>query len=207
MGLSHLRLLMSIPLLAGSLVTYPQIDFPSNLYFSTQIWSKTLNLEITDNSGIQAKWESLGGQYLSKNSYDLLWKILNLVDFQSQNLPAKDRDFLEEYGYLAIYLSGLNPIASGEDDRQGAWMLTFPAAARNGLTVNEVIDERFDFAKSTRAARLHFEELKKIHPRNPEAAFVLSPIGLQKSAEKQLEQLGSDLRKIPVSDEYHYRST
>lgn len=135
---------------------------------------------------------------LTDSQLDDLNTVLNITDYQASLLDKKDQQFLSKYGYLAIYLSGLNPLSKSGPDRAGAWMLSFPDAVRNGLKVTNEIDERADFVKSIGAARLHFETLKKHHGAHTEAAFVLGAVGRQKIEPEELKELEQTLSNIRI---------
>ena len=192
-----LRLLMSIPILLGSLAAYPQKTFPENLQSSIDHWNQLVEMTgEVDSEILLSKWEAYNASDLDEAQAEDLTKAMNLSDFTWKDLSKKDRQFLFKHGHLAFFLSGFNPTSMGENDRAGLWMLTYPDARRNGLNINSSIDERFDIAKSTRAARLHFEDLKKIHGGNTETAFVLGSVNIDKVSAEEIEGIEADLTAL-----------
>lgn len=57
-----------------------------------------------------------------------------------------------ELKYLTIVESGLNPTAKSRSGAGGLWQFMIPTARIYGLNINSLVDERFDFVKSTEAA-------------------------------------------------------
>jgi membrane-bound lytic murein transglycosylase D len=74
----------------------------------------------------------------------------------------------EEYGlpedltYLAFIESGCNPLATSRAGAAGIWQFMRITAKRYGLKINEWIDERRDFIKSTYAAAKYLKTLYQI---------------------------------------------
>ena len=69
-----------------------------------------------------------------------------------QNLP-------EELSFLPAVLSGFNPNSTNTVGGEGYWHLSYPQAIKYGLVINEYIDERRDFKKSTQAAVTYLKQL------------------------------------------------
>ena len=76
-----------------------------------------------------------------------------------QNL--KDNNLPKELKFLPVVLSAFNPNSDNLNGGTGFWHLYYPQAVKYGLIVNEVIDERRDFEKSTKAAILYIKDLYK----------------------------------------------
>jgi hypothetical protein len=65
----------------------------------------------------------------------------------------------DDFKYLALAESGLRDVIS-PSNACGVWQFLKPTAENYGLTVNDEVDERFNLAKSTKAACTY---LKKAH--------------------------------------------
>jgi membrane-bound lytic murein transglycosylase D len=74
----------------------------------------------------------------------------------TNNLPS-------ELKLLPVVLSAFNPNSSNELGGEGFWHLNYPQALKYGLTVNELIDERRNFEKSTKAATNYLKDLYIIY--------------------------------------------
>ena len=61
--------------------------------------------------------------------------------------------------YLTVVESALNPFAVSPAGASGLWQLMLPTGRSLGLTVNSLIDERFDVYKSSEAAALYLKQL------------------------------------------------
>lgn len=72
------------------------------------------------------------------------------------------RGMPEELLYLAMAESGFNPKAASTQKAAGVWQLVPDTARRNGLRVDDALDERRDLGKSTDAA---LNYLQKLHDR------------------------------------------
>ena len=73
-------------------------------------------------------------------------------NLDSNNLP-------KELKLLPAVLSGFNPNSSNQIGGEGYWHLNYPQAIKYGLTINEYLDERKDFQKSTKAATQYIKDL------------------------------------------------
>jgi membrane-bound lytic murein transglycosylase D len=73
----------------------------------------------------------------------------------------KENGIPEDFKYIALIESQLTNVVSPQG-ATGFWQLVEPTALGYGLTINEEIDERYDVAKSTRAACKYFNEAYKI---------------------------------------------
>ncbi|MEO1053721.1 MAG: LysM peptidoglycan-binding domain-containing protein [Bacteroidota bacterium] len=109
-------------------------------------------------------------------------------------LPASERGFFAEYKYMAMLLSGLNPVQEGRYNRVGIWQLSYPVAVRYGLRVDERIDERKDVILSTIAAKAYFSDLKnKLGEESAKLAFYQSPITSKNANSSAKKQTGQKL--------------
>ena len=71
----------------------------------------------------------------------------------------RDQKLPEELAYITLIESGLSPSAVSPAQAVGYWQFIEPTARRFQLTVNEWLDERRDFEKSTRAAGRYLKSL------------------------------------------------
>ena len=75
-------------------------------------------------------------------------------ELKKQGLP-------EELSFLPAVLSDFNPYSVNTIGGEGYWHLYYPQAIKQGLKINEYIDERRDFTKSTKAAIGYLKLLHK----------------------------------------------
>lgn len=80
--------------------------------------------------------------------------VLNLGDIYFPSIEnVLDRYKLPlEIKYLTIIESGLNPTIKSRSGAGGLWQFMLPTGRLYGLNVNSLVDERFDYVKSTEAA-------------------------------------------------------
>ncbi len=191
------RMLSLVLLTAGSLTAYPQINFPENLHYSVDYWMEMMSLsDVSKPNDLTINWTNHSNHVLSKADIMSLEKVLGITKHHISALSKEEKQFLFKYQHLAIYLSGMNPLNTGEFDRAGFWMLTFPDATRYGLVVNDLVDERRDLVKSTRAAKALFKDLKKRHGANTEAMFVLGAAGWKRSDQESINSVEEDLTAL-----------
>ena len=65
----------------------------------------------------------------------------------------------DDFKYLAVAESGLRNSALSDKDAGGIWQIIPDTARSLGLTVDDEIDQRYDFEKSTDAAIKHIVHL------------------------------------------------
>lgn len=70
----------------------------------------------------------------------------------------------QEYAYIPLAISNMQPSYTGKWLTKGYWGLSYWAAIRYGLTVNDSIDERCDMKKSTLAAILYLKHMTDACP-------------------------------------------
>ena len=99
---------------------------------------------------------------LKETSCPTLFSLLNLYQptideyLQLQNLP-------KELKLLPAVCSSFNPNSSNGIGGVGFWHLNYPQAIKYGLTINELVDERKDFEKSTKAATYYIKDLYQLY--------------------------------------------
>jgi len=95
----------------------------------------------------------------------LLRYMLGMADYY---FPIMEQ-ILDEYGlplelkYLAVVESALNPKALSRAGASGLWQFMLPTGKAYGLTINSLVDDRFDPIKSTRAACQYFKDMYVIY--------------------------------------------
>lgn len=105
-----------------------------------------------------------------------------------EHLPMIERELARhglpnELKYLPFGLSAYNPQAAGNSGEAGLWMLTYPVALKQGLTVSATLDERRDPSKSTEAAMRWLQDLHGHYGDWPTAlmAFTCGPANLTRA--------------------------
>lgn len=127
--------------------------FPTYTYNATQPYSNQVNPNA----------EKYMQDYLRKNSRDLVamksWCMpyFNLIDniFTQYGLP-------KELKYLAVIESNLKPSCTSWVGAAGPWQFMPVTAREYGLVLNNSIDERRDYFKSTHAAARYLLQLYKM---------------------------------------------
>jgi len=79
------------------------------------------------------------------------------------NKNLRDNNLPKELKLLPAVLSAFNPNSNNQIGGIGYWHLNYPQAVKYGLTVNDLIDERKDFEKSTKAATLYLKDLSEMY--------------------------------------------
>jgi len=79
------------------------------------------------------------------------------------NKNLSDNNLPEELKLLPAVLSAFNPNSNNHIGGVGYWHLNYPQAVKYGLTINDLIDERRDFEKSTKAATRYILDLYKMY--------------------------------------------
>ncbi len=121
-------------------------------------WAKMFSVDAV----LPNKLSAYNVNSLSEVKPDPSFKLINAaVRYQINELPNNTlKSFADSMMHVVIYLSGGSPALPDVYDRAGWWRLSYPVAMRYGLTINNDIDERFDFEKSTEAAMLYALDLQ-----------------------------------------------
>ena len=87
--------------------------------------------------------------------------LFSLLKYYNDSLITElaARELPKELKLLPVVLSAFNPNSTNGIGGSGYWHLNYPQAIKYGLTVNEFIDERKDFKKSTKAATRYLKDL------------------------------------------------
>ena len=95
----------------------------------------------------------------------LISAMLSLGDYYFPTIEAiLDKYKLPlELKYLIIVESGMNPTAVSPAGAAGLWQFMAPTAKAYGLTINSLLDERLDLAKSTDAAARYLRDLYQVY--------------------------------------------
>jgi hypothetical protein len=171
-----------------------QASFPSNLESGLAFW------EGRYDHG--PKPELSDFDFLSEKQRTALTQLIDIGYHLTANGHTKDRRFFEENGYLALYLSGLNPVLTMQNNRVGIWQLTYADARRYGLKITELIDERRDAVKSSFAARRYFEELERIHGgQEAPLRFVMGPAAYSQASIQERKEILETLEALRTAFE------
>ena len=91
------------------------------------------------------------------------------------------KQWFEQKSYLAFAASGLSPVPEDSYGRAGWWGLNFSVAAKYGLNINSIVDERYDFYLSTDVARIYYSNLEeKFDGEDIDLIFLTSPLLVKK---------------------------
>lgn len=97
-------------------------------------------------------------------SFPKLYHFYSYVSNYSEYIPyiekkLKEKNMPDDIKYLAIAESFLRVDANSHKGAAWVWQFMPDTAKRYGLQVDEIVDERYDFEKSTEAALLYLEDL------------------------------------------------
>ncbi|MBK9271151.1 MAG: lytic transglycosylase domain-containing protein [Saprospiraceae bacterium] len=118
----------------------------------------------------------------------------------------KEEGVPEDFKYLAIAESSFRYSTSPAGAR-GIWQFREAAATEFNLEVNEYVDERNHFEKSTRAAAIYLKKLKEKFGSwtLAAAAYNMGPTALQRSIEEQKENRFFDMNLGEETNRYLFR--
>lgn len=113
----------------------------------------------------------------------------------------------DDFKYLALIESGLDPTAKSPAKASGLWQFMKATAKYYDLEINEEVDERYNFYKATHAACKHFKDLKrKLGTWTMVAtAYNLGEPKLKKQMNRQLSDNYYDMLLNPETSRYVYR--
>jgi membrane-bound lytic murein transglycosylase D len=131
---------------------------------------------------------------LSGRFFPLISKIL--LDY---NIP-------DDFKYMAVAESGLRNVVSSAN-AAGYWQLMKPTALELGLIINEEVDERYDIEKSTIAAAMYLQKLKKRFGSwiNVIAAYNIGMTKYKNNMESQVEAEFYDMNLNSETMRYLFR--
>lgn len=111
----------------------------------------------------------------------------------------KENGIPEDFKYLAIAESGLMNVGSPAGAR-GFWQILESTGKEYGLEINDEVDERYHFEKSTLAASRYF---KKAHEKFGDWTAVAASYNMGQSgfAKRQEEQLHRNYYELYLNDE------
>lgn len=91
--------------------------------------------------------------------------LFSLLNYYEQILDKElfEKGLPKELKFIPVICSGFNPNSDNGIGGIGYWHLNHPQAVRYGLTINEYVDERKDFKKSTQAAAAYIKDLHHIY--------------------------------------------
>lgn len=143
-------------------------------------WSQTLGLKPASPRALTLHEITTSANLLPDASF----RVLNAaLDFQIKQLSSQELiRFADTMRHVIVYVSGASPQKADLYNRAGWWNLSYPVAKRYGLTINKLIDERFDFEKSTMAAMRYAQDLQTRFPEEQSwvSAFVASPLAVSR---------------------------
>ncbi|MCO6500068.1 MAG: LysM peptidoglycan-binding domain-containing protein [Vicingus serpentipes] len=99
-------------------------------------------------------------EYPSKIAYST-----NLLNHYSTiiNDAINSHKLPKSFQFIPLVCSGFNPLSVNQRGGYGYWHLNYAPAVKYGLTINEWVDERKDFKKSTLAATSYLEYLYALY--------------------------------------------
>lgn len=149
--------------------------------------------------------ELLAFTYMHTNSI-LMLKRANRYFPQVEPI-LKEEGIPDDFKYLMAIESSLNPLAKSGAGAAGLWQLMPQTAKELGLEVNDLVDERYDVEKSTRAACKY---LKKAYAKYKDwmlvsASYNAGQARISTLMNKQKVEHGMDLWLVDETSRYMFR--
>jgi membrane-bound lytic murein transglycosylase D len=119
----------------------------------------------------------------------------------------KEERVPEDFKYLAVAESGLNPKAASPAGAVGMWQFMKSAASDYGLEVNAEVDERYHIEKSTRAACRYLLRSYSKYQNWPlvAASYNAGPASVDRQLARQKVNSYFDLLMSEETERYVYR--
>lgn len=89
----------------------------------------------------------------------------NLFNYYTNTITKAidDNHLPKSFQFIPLVCSGFNPLSNNQRGGSGFWHLNYAPAIKYGLTINEYVDERKDFKKSTQAATAYIKHLYSLY--------------------------------------------
>lgn len=97
--------------------------------------------------------------FVKSKKYVFLWLKRSYRYIPIMKTILKEHGLPEELAYMTLVESSLSPQATSRAQAVGYWQFIQPTALRFGLRINNWLDERRDFQKSTEAAARYLSNL------------------------------------------------
>ncbi len=119
----------------------------------------------------------------------------------------KEKGLPDDFKYLAVIESNLNPLAKSPAGAAGIWQFMQTTGRQFGLEVNANIDERYHIEKETRAACDYLKEAygKYGNWLTVAASYNAGQARITKQLEKQLVSHATDLWLVEETSRYMFR--
>ena len=149
--------------------------------------------------------ELLAFTYMHSNTLQILKKANRF--FPQIEPILKEEGIPDDFKYLMAIESSLNTLARSPAGAAGLWQLMPQTAKELGLEVNDLVDERYDIEKSTRAACKY---LKKAYARYGDwmlvsASYNAGQARISSLMKKQNAEHGMDLWLVEETSRYMFR--
>lgn len=116
---------------------------------------------------IEMPYNDVVQAFIDRYTGDLRHSVAYMLGAQNFYMPIFE-EALDAYNlplelkYLPVIESALNPFARSHVGAAGLWQFMLPTAKRYNLTVNSLVDERYDIVKSSYAAAQYLRDLYNI---------------------------------------------
>lgn len=116
---------------------------------------------------IEMPYNGIVQAFIDRYTGDLRHSVAYILGAQNFYMPIFE-EALDTYNlplelkYLPVIESALNPFARSHVGAAGLWQFMLPTAKRYNLTINSLVDERYDIVKSSYAAAQYLRDLYNI---------------------------------------------